>query len=103
MIKSPLHTSSSDAVSLPCNATSSFNCSNENPSFVVNSICCTRDLSSRGYLRIVEFISFISNADVFLIKKKRDDADDGVGCSCKPQDECGDDCECRFATSCDFL
>lgn len=71
--------------------------------FVVNSMFCTRDLSSRGYLRIVEFISFTSNADVFLIKKKRDDADDGVGCSCKSQDECGDDCECRFATSYDLL
>lgn len=35
--------------------------------------------------------------DVFLIKKKRDDADDGVGCSCKStQDVCGDDCECRY-------
>lgn len=34
--------------------------------------------------------------DVFLIKKKRDDADDGVGCSCNsPQDVCGEDCECR--------
>lgn len=36
--------------------------------------------------------------DVFLIKKKRDDADDGVGCSCKStQDVCGEDCECRYA------
>ena len=35
--------------------------------------------------------------DVFLVKKKRDDADDGVGCSCKSQDVCGNDCECRYA------
>lgn len=36
--------------------------------------------------------------DVFLIKKKRDDADDGVGCSCKStQEVCGEDCECRCA------
>jgi len=38
---------------------------------------------------------FLIRRNVFLIKKKRDDADDGVGCSCKSQDECGDDCECR--------
>ncbi|XP_024366290.1 uncharacterized protein [Physcomitrium patens] len=39
---------------------------------------------------------FFIRRNVFLIKKKRDDADDGVGCSCQSaQDVCGDDCECR--------
>ncbi|BBN15491.1 protein MpASHR3 [Marchantia polymorpha subsp. ruderalis] len=32
----------------------------------------------------------------FLIKKKRDDSDDGVGCKCGEENmECGEDCECR--------
>lgn len=35
--------------------------------------------------------------NVFLIKKKRDDFDDGVSCSCHIDDTqvCGEDCECR--------
>ncbi|KAH7414732.1 hypothetical protein KP509_14G008000 [Ceratopteris richardii] len=34
--------------------------------------------------------------NIFLVKKKRDDIDDGVGCSCK--ESCQENCECRAQT-----
>ena len=48
------------------------------------------------FLKLLFWVFLDKTKDVFLIKKKRDDADDGVGCSCESaQDVCGDDCECR--------
>ncbi|CAK9214333.1 unnamed protein product [Sphagnum troendelagicum] len=39
---------------------------------------------------------FLIRRNVFMIKRKRDDSDDGVGCGCgSTGDTCGEDCECR--------
>lgn len=49
-----------------------------------------------NFVKVLVLALLDQTIDVFLIKKKRDDADDGVGCSCNsPEDVCGDDCECR--------
>lgn len=43
------------------------------------------------------FVDLDKLTDAFLTKKKRDDTDDGVGCSCgKDVTVCGENCECRY-------